>query len=193
MKFFSLLLFYVSLALNVSAQSTPFQIYLEPLEIPGVGGLQAYAFGQHQGKWLILGGRLDGLHRRQPFATFDIAGHNNQIIVIDPVSHQKWSAPLTSLPASVREQLSSTNMEFIQNGEYLYVVGGYGYSNMAGDHVTYDKMTAVHVPEVINAVIQGTSLTSYFRQITDAQFAITGGHLSKINNTYYLVGGQRFT
>ena len=192
MKFFSLLLFYVSLALNVSAQSTPFQIYLEPLEIPGVGGLQAYAFGQHQGKWLILGGRLDGLHRRQPFATFDIAGHNNQIIVIDPVSHQKWSAPLTSLPASVREQLSSTNMEFIQNGEYLYVVGGYGYSNMAGDHVTYDKMTAVHVPEVINAVIQGTSLTSYFRQITDAQFAITGGHLSKINNTYYLVGGQRF-
>lgn len=192
MKFFSLFLLFASLSWQLSAQNAPFQIYLEPLEIPGVGGLQAYAFGQHQGKWLVLGGRLDGLHRRQPFATFDIAGHNNQILVIDPVNHQKWSAPLSTLPAAIREQLSSTNMEFIQQGAYLYVVGGYGYSATAGDHVTYDKMTAIHVPEVINAVIQGTALTGYFRQITDPQFAVTGGHLSKINDTYYLVGGQRF-
>ena len=182
----------VSMIFQLSAQSSPFNIQLEPVTIPNVGGLQAYAFGQHNGKWLIFGGRLDGLHRRQPFASFDVAGHNNQILVIDPVSKQKWSAPLTALPIPMQEQLSSTNMEFIQEGNYLYLLGGYGYSNTEGDHVTYDKLTAVNVPAVIDAIVQGTAFAQYFRQITDAQFAVTGGHLTKIYDTYYLVGGQRF-
>ena len=62
-----------------NAQNAPFQIHLETISIDGLGGLQAYAFGQHDGKWLIVGGRLDGLHRRQPFAAFDVAGNNNQL------------------------------------------------------------------------------------------------------------------
>lgn len=192
MKSLLLSLLLTGLVVHANAQNSPFQIHLEPLNIPNVGGLQSYAYGQHEGKWLVIGGRLDGLHRRQPFATFDLAGHNNQLIVIDPSTQQKWSAPLSSLPVSVREQLSSTNMEFIQNGDVLYLTGGYGYSNTAGDHVTYDKLTAVQVPAVINAVIAGTPFTTFFRQITDAQFAVTGGHLSKIYDTYYLVGGQKF-
>lgn len=178
--------------LSLFAQPTPFHIYLEPMNITGLGGLQAYAFGQHDGKWLIIGGRLDGLHRRQPFAAFDVAGNNNQLLVIDPVAKQKWSAPLTSLPVALQEQLSSTNMEFHQQGNYLYVVGGYGYNTATATRKTFANLTAVDVPAVINAIIAGTSFTSYFRQITDAQFAVTGGHLKKINNTFYLVGGNKF-
>lgn len=192
MKIFFFLMLYVGIASQLLAQSNPFNIHLEPLAIPNVGGLQAYAFGQHKGKWLILGGRLDGLHRRQPFASFDIAGHNNQIIVIDPVTQQKWSAQLTSLPVAMQEQLRSTNMQFIQQGDFLYLVGGYGYSNTAGDHITYNHLTAVNVPSTIDAILHGTPFVDFFRQISDAQFAVTGGHLSKIYDTYYLVGGQRF-
>lgn len=192
MKALSIFLFFAGIAFRMQAQTAPFHIYLEPLEIANVGGLQAYAFGQHDGKWLIIGGRLDGLHRRQPFATFDIAGHNNQIVVIDPGTQQKWSMPLNTLPQPLQEQLSSTNMQFIQQGDYLYLVGGYGYSPTAGDHITYDKLTAVKISGVIDAVINGGSLAGLFRQITDAQFAVTGGHLSKIYDTYYLVGGQKF-
>jgi hypothetical protein len=94
------------------------------MNIDGLGGLQSFAFAQHNGKWLIVGGRLDGLHRRQPFAAFDVAGNNNQIIVIDPVLKQKWTAPLSSLSVDIQEQLSSTNMEFHQTGNMLYVIGG---------------------------------------------------------------------
>jgi hypothetical protein len=180
------------LTCNLFAQTEPFGIYLEPLNIPNVGGIQSYAFGQDNGKWLIIGGRLDGLHRRQPFAAFDAAGHNIQMIVIDPVSEQKWSAPLTSLPISIQEQLSSTNMEFHQEGNYLYIIGGYGYSNSELDHITYPNLSAVHVPNVINSIINGTSFTSEIRQITDTMFAVTGGVLNKINNTYQLTGGQKF-
>jgi len=173
-------------------QTAPFEISIEPLTISGLGGLQSFAFGQYEGKWLLVGGRLDGLHRRQPWATFDIAGHNNQLIVVDPVSQEKWSAPLTSLPISIQEQLSSTNMEFFQEDDYLYFVGGYGFSATADDHTTYPNLTAIYLPDAINAVINNTDLSPHFRQITDPQFQVTGGHLKKIDDTYYLLGGQKF-
>ncbi len=162
-------------------QSAAFEISLEPpLTISGLGGLQSFAFGQYEGKWLLVGGRLDGLHRRQPWATFDIAGHNNQLIVVDPVSQEKWSAPFTTLPASMQEQLSSTNMEFFQEDDYLYFIGGYGFSATADDHTTYPNLTAIYLPDAINAVINNTDLSPpHFRQITDPQFQVTGGHLKK--------------
>jgi len=182
----------IFLSLSVFSQTTPFSIYIEPMNISGLGGLQAYAFGQHNGKWVVVGGRLDGLHRREPFAAFDIAGNNNQIIVIDPVSQQKWTAPITSLSVALQEQLSSTNMEFHQEGNYLYIIGGYGYNSASAARKTFDNLTAIDVPAVIDAVIGATSFTSYFRQISDIQFAVTGGHLKKINNTFYLIGGNKF-
>ena len=170
----------------------PFQIAIEPFQIDGLGGLQSYAYGQHDGKWLILGGRVDGLHRRQPWATFDAAGQNNQLLVVDPKAGQKWSAPLTSLPVPIQEQLSSTNMEFHQSGDYLYILGGYGYSNSSSDHITYPYLTALKVSDVIGAIISGSAFNTFFRQISDEQFAVTGGYLNKIYHTYYLTGGQRF-
>lgn len=174
------------------AQQAPFNLYLEPLNVSGLTGLQAYAFGQHNNKWLILGGRLDGLHRRQPFAAFDVAGNNTNIIVVDPIAQQFWTASSSSLPVALQEQLSSTNMEFHQEGDYLYVIGGYGYNNASTTKMTFSFLTAVNVPAVIDAVINGSSFVTAFRQISDPDFAVSGGHLKKINDTYYLVGGNRF-
>jgi len=179
-------------SISAYSQNAPFTIYIEPMNIAGLGGLQAFAYGQHNGKWLVVGGRLDGLHRRQPFAAFDVAGNNNQLIVIDPVTQEKWTAPLTSLSVSLQEQLSSTNMEFHQDGNYLYIVGGYGYNAASATRKTFDNLTAVDVPAVIDAVIAGTSFTSSFRQLSDVQFAVTGGHLKKINATFYLLAGNKF-
>jgi hypothetical protein len=178
--------------LNLFGQTNPFDIEIEPMNISGLGGLQSFAFGQDSGKWLLIGGRLDGLHRRQPWASFDIAGHNNQLIVVDPVSMQKWSAPLSSLPTSIQEQLSSTNMNFYQEGDYLYCLGGYGYSASVSDHTTFPNLTAIKVSEVINAITNNTNFTSHFRQITDTEFQVTGGRLKKINGVYFLLGGQKF-
>lgn len=191
MKHLITVLLLISTQVN-HAQNTPFNIAIEPIEINGLGGLQSYAWGQHNGKWLILGGRLDGLHRRQPFASFDVAGNNNKIIVVDPASLQQWSMPLNSLPVSIQEQLSSTNMEFHQNGDYLYLVGGYGYNATSASRKTFGNLTAVHVPGLINAVISQSNIVSFFRQISDPKLAVTGGHLEKIGNEFYLIGGNKF-
>lgn len=188
------LLLWISLGLmQVSlAQDFNHTIKLEAQNIPNLGGVQAFAHAEYQGKYLIIGGRLDGLHRRQPNATFDLAGHNNQLILIDPQTNQVWTKAVSSLPTSIAEQLSTTNMQYNQVGEMLYLVGGYGYSTDSVDHITFPYLTAVNIPGVISAIINSTSLTPYFRQIHDEQLAITGAHLKKIYNTYYLVGGQRF-
>lgn len=188
--FFILLM--LTFATVAKAQDAPFQIIVEPFNIDGLDGVQAFAYGQHEGRWLILGGRTDGLHRRQPWATFDTNGQNTQLTVVDPMAMQTWTAPLSTLPVGIREQLSSTNMEFHQQGDYLYIAGGYGFSNTADDHITYPNITAVEVSSVINAIVDGTSIGPFFRQITDEQMAVTGGYLNKIYDTFYLTGGQRF-
>lgn len=189
---FAFMFGYMLHAAGAMAQSAPFSIQLESITIPELGGLQSYAFGQHEGKWLIVGGRLDGLHRRQPFAAFDVSGNNNQIIVIDPVAKQKWSAPLTSLSVALQEQLSSTNMEFYQLENYLYLIGGYGYNTSSASKKTFDYLTAIDVPAVIKAVIDAASFSNHFRQVSDPLFAVTGGHLEKIKDTMYLIGGNKF-
>lgn len=191
-KFFSIIIGLILFSISALAQTAPFNIHIEPINISGLGGLQSYAYGQDNGKWLIIGGRLDGLHQRQPFAAFDVAGNNNQLIVIDPASQQKWTAAITSLSVALQEQLSSTNMEFHQEDSYLYIIGGYGYNTATASRLTFDNLTAIDVPAVINAVIAGTPFTNHFRQISDLQFAVTGGHLEKINNTFYLIGGHKF-
>lgn len=177
---------------QAQSNTDPFNVILETVQVPELGGIQAYAFGQSNGKWLIIGGRLDGLHRRQRFAAFDVAGNNNQLIVIDPVAKKKWTAPLSSLSVSLQEQLSSTNMEFHQDGNYLYIIGGYGYNASSASRKTFNQLTAVDVPSVINAIVNSQPISTYFRQITDSKFAVTGGHLKKIYNTYFLVGGNQF-
>lgn len=177
---------------NGQAQSVPFNIEISPIQIDGLGGLQSFAVGQYDGKWVIVGGRLDGLHRRQPWAAFDVAGHNNQVFVVDPISLQSWTAPVSGLPAGLAEQLRSTNMQFHQSGDYLYVTGGYGRSDIANDHITFNLLTAINLPGVIDAVINDTDLNPHFRSIADENFRVTGGHMNQIGDTYHLVGGQKF-
>lgn len=110
-----------------SASAQPnFELSIEEATLPQAPGLQSYVVGQYQGKWLLIGGRTDGLHRRQPFAAFLAADNNLMAYVIDPANLQHWSVSLSSLPTALFEQLQSTNMAFIQRDTVLYIVGGYG-------------------------------------------------------------------
>lgn len=169
-----------------------YSVHLKHKAIPGLMGLQSYAFAQHNGKWLIIGGRLDGLHRRQPFAAFDSIGHNNQLLVIDPVSGQLWKAAVDQLLPKLRNQLKSTNSCFVQDGNTMLFAGGYGIEQAADDHRTFPYLTTFNVPEVMRAVQQNQLHDSLFTQIEDSLFAVTGGQLLQLDEVFYLVGGHRF-
>jgi len=170
-----------------------FNIEIEPITITNTPGLHSYTWGKtDDGKWVIIGGRIDGLHQRQPFAAFLEAGNNTSVFVIDPIAEQSWSSSLSVLPTSIFEQLQSTNQQGYQRDSTLYIFGGYGYSATVGDHITYPNVSAIDVNGLANAVINNQSITSFFRQITDAHFKVTGGQLNYLDSTFYLVGGQLF-
>lgn len=176
------------------AQNTfPYDLQLTPITIANLPGLHSYAFAQHNGKWLIIGGRKDGIHARQPFNAFPNSQNNTTIYVVDIETQLFWSASVNSLPTSISEQLQSTNMNFHQDENTLYLIGGYAYSVTENDHVTFNKLTSIDVHNLINAIIDGTPISSYFKQIANPIFQNTGGQLGKIGNEFYLVGGQVFT
>ena len=186
----TLFLYFVLITLNAQQE---FSLQLRPFTIEGFTGIQSFASGQYENYILLIGGRTDGLHQRQPFASFDPAGNNTSIQVIDPASRERWAVSASSLSPALAEQLQSTNMQFYQEGGFLYLTGGYGYSPSAGDHITHNRLTAIAVAPLIEAIIEGQDISPYFRQITDDFFAVTGGYLEKAQETYYLIGGQRFT
>jgi hypothetical protein len=186
------LLFFLSLSAFAALGQTERSACLRPKQIPGFMGLQSFAFGQYDGKWVIIGGRLDGLHRRQPFAAFDSIGHNNQVFVIDPKTNALWKAPVDGLSPALRDQLKGTNSCFTQDGNRLLLVGGYGISGTGENHITFPYLTTVSLPDLIVAVQSGQLSDGLFQQIENEQFAVTGGQLGKLGNQFYLVGGHRF-
>ncbi|MCF8258374.1 MAG: T9SS type A sorting domain-containing protein [Flavobacteriales bacterium] len=176
-----------------AAMAQPFfNLTIQELALPESPGVHSFAVGQHGGKWLIIGGRTDGLHRRQPWAAFLAEGNSVSAHVIDPVTSTVWSASIASLPVAQFEQLQSTNMEFAQRDTVLYIMGGYGRSEAQNDHVTHDLLSAVNIPGAISAIINGTSVAPHFRYVQDSRMAVTGGYMHLLNGTFYQVGGQFF-
>ncbi len=112
--------------------------------------------------------------------------------MIDPVNEQVWSQLITALPAGLAEQLRSTNMQFYQSDDYLYVTGGYGRSDIANDHITFNLITAIHLPGVIAAVMNEEELNPHFQSLAHEDFLVAGGHLKKLGDVFYLVGGNKF-
>lgn len=177
----------------LQAQNTlNYSVELTPVSINNLPGLHSFAFAQANGKWLVIGGRKDGLHARQPFNAFPESSNNTDIYVVDINTQQFWSASLNSLPISIGEQLQSTNMNFHQIDDTLYLVGGYAFSDTENDHITFPYLTTVQVSGVIDAVINNSAMDGYFKQISDSAFAITGGHLGHLDGSLYLIGGHRF-
>ncbi len=177
---------------NAFGQHFQYKVQLDSIQIPELGGIQSYAFGQWDGKWLIIGGRLDGLHRRQPWASFDSVGNNREIIVVDPVARKKWTADLNHFHTDLKEQLSSTNMQFKQVDSLLVLTGGYGYSPSRGDHITFPYFAVVNIPKTIHAIVNGEKEFYTIAQVPCERCAITGGKLMTIDSTFYLIGGHRF-
>lgn len=170
-----------------------FRFHLQEVPLSGFQGVQSFAVGEHAGLWMVVGGRTDGLHRRQPFASFDAAGGNNKLQVVNPETGQVWSVASASLPVSVAEQLAATNMQFIQRDTTLYLIGGYGYSSLEGDHITFPYITAIDLPGAIQAVQNGNSPAYFIRQSgADERMRVTGGVLIELHGDLYLAGGQKF-
>lgn len=190
-QFFQAVCFFGAISVNAQQQA-PFTIRLEAFQAENFSGLHSYTWATANDKILLIGGRTDGLHKRQPFASFKAAYNNTDIIVIDPASGKTWKKSLSSIDPIIGDQLQSSNMEFYQDGSLLILAGGYGYSAVNQKHITYPSLVMVKVPELADAIIQNKDIKEYFIRMADDRMAIAGGKLNKLGNEFYLTGGHRF-
>ena len=177
---------------SFSQVSFDYDVQLKPRTISGFDGLHSYAYAQKGSKLLLIGGRLDGIHPRQPFNSFPQKKNNTDIYLIDLELNTVKTATINELPTALKEQLQATNFNFYQDEDTLYITGGYAYSETAQDHTTFPYLTSVSVSKLIQSIENQESIASNFKQVKNDFFAVTGAQLGKIGNTFYLVGGHRF-
>ncbi|MBC7784790.1 MAG: hypothetical protein H7144_13210, partial [Burkholderiales bacterium] len=148
-------------------------------------------------QWLMIGGMTNGLHDLGNDG-FDPAKHNKNIYVVDPVTQQVWSRPMTDptsgLTTAQIESLATTNAQYSQKGSKLYITGGYGPTSATGKYHTFSELTSVDIPGLMNWVKTGTgSAVANLRQISDPIFKVTGGEMAtSANGKTHLVFGQDY-
>ena len=165
-----------------------FQLEIESIDIYGLPSLHSYAHAHWDNKWLILGG--------QTSEDWEFSHANLEIYVVDPIENQIWTMPSEYLYDQVKsiEQLTSCFSQFYQEGNQLYMLGGYGYSPEIEGYYAFPHLTILNVEEVISHIIaqEYKIAATYFTQIEDDQFSVMDGLLTKIENTFYLIGGIEF-
>jgi hypothetical protein len=172
----------------------PFMLELEQVNAPNVPAIHSFAKAQWMDKWVLLTGRIDVFTIVFfPNSAFSLTEANSSVFVIDTNSWQVWSASLLSLPYELYTPLRSTNAQFFQNESELYIIGGFGTDSLIGNKVTFSTLTAIDVDGLIAEIISGgNNLLPFVRQINDSLFKVTGGKIEKLNDWYYLIGGNDF-
>lgn len=121
---------------------------------PSIPGLQSAAWARSGNKVLLIGGRKTGFHGLSGLDTiFNSRLANKSIYVLDMSTWTSTELKLNPKDQSML-QFFSSNMEFFQDKDTLYIVGGYGTTKITGSRsdFTFDKMLAINVPLMISQV-----------------------------------------
>ncbi|MCE2984098.1 MAG: hypothetical protein LW832_11110 [Parachlamydia sp.] len=179
--------------------SLPFRVSIEQADFSLPAGIHSGAFGSHQGKWLFIAGRTNGLHGfNDNTNNFPPEEQNQTVYVVDPVKKRVFSRglsdPSSDLNARQIDFLSVTSPQFFQEGETLYITGGYGVDSSTGLFSTKPVLTAIDLPSLIHWVVKGKGSASHcIEQYIDPQFQVTGGLMGRIDDhPFLLIFGQNF-
>lgn len=185
------------------ASALPYQVALQPLDFSEIDlpTLHSHAVGNFDGKWLFISGRTNGLHGFDaifsPEENFPVRHQNRAVWVVDFATRQSWVKPLDDPTSGLSESqvlsLATTNNQFYQKDETLYITGGYGVLEDGENFSTFDALSAINLPGLGNWVMNGVgSAAENIRQIHDPVFRVTGGAMHEIDGTTHLVFGQDF-
>lgn len=182
----------------VASLDLPFSLEVVPAakQPTGMPGLHSAAFGSANGQWLFVGGRTNGFHGFfGPNRQFPQTTANDKLWVIDPKAGTTYSLALPT-GWDLRDNLMANNMAYVQVGDILYFVGGYGSQSASGpSNYTFNTCIGIDVPAMIAAVIAGDGTAAQaavkFALENDA-LRVTGGELETLGGDLYLVFGQNY-
>ena len=175
---------------------------LEVVEVTGstLPPLHSFSAATADGKWLLIGGRIAGLHGfTSGTNNFPRSSANTVAYVIDPSTNKVTGSVdlVNALPANLAGPLTATNPEFVQVGSSLYIVGGYGkdVTTPSGGMTTFGSIVKVDVPGLIQAIVNKQPIAGFFAHNAkpDNRLKVTGGGLTQANGTFFLTFGQDFS
>lgn len=171
----------------------PFTISIEDITPANWPGLHSFAFAEWEEYWIIVAGRSNGLHGFFPFTGFPEQTANNQIWVLDPVSGDFWHKGLEELDIMVAAALQSSNPQYVQQADKLYIFGGYGMNPETEQFVTFDQLTAIDLPLLVEAILEDEPIASAVNSIVDERIRVCGGEAHQLGDWTFLVGGHNFS
>jgi hypothetical protein len=164
--------------------------------------LHSVARATHDGLWVMIAGRTNGMHN---VATLDPSGlsafppssQNREVWVVDPATKQAWSRSLedasSGLTQAQVDTMTASNSQSFQDGDRLYMVGGYTYDRTEEQFRTLDTLTALDLPGLVDWAKGGAGQAAdSIRQTTDPALQVTGGALHEIDGRAHLVFGHNF-
>ena len=175
--------------------------------------LQSFASALHNDQWILLAGRTNGLHgfSGDGIENFPPKYQNTDVWIIDPVTKESWSRsledPSSGLNQSIIASLSATNTQSYQDGNTLFIVGGYVFDWTTYQFTTYNALSALDLPSLVNwvkgtdsslasnAILQTPGDASTDESYYGGFFAVTGGGLERVSqqdDRYQLIFGQNF-
>ncbi|MBI1226374.1 MAG: hypothetical protein GC192_14165 [Bacteroidetes bacterium] len=171
----------------------PFTLALEEVTQVNIPGLHSFAFGKVDDWWVVIGGRTNGLHGFFIATGFPEDKANTEVLLIHPENGTVLSYEVEDMNLPFGDALRSTNPQFAQDGEWLYITGGYGKDVASGEFKTFPVLTAVDLPLLKMKLLAGENPASAFRQTEVPQVKVCGGEMEKLGDWFYLVGGHEFS
>ena len=184
--------------------TVPYTLEVEEVKDSQMPALHSFASGYAEGKWLLIGGRKAGLHG------FDADGSKNFprptantiAYVVDPAKNELLGKmdlqdALAKRP-DLLGPLTATNPEFVQVGNNLYIIGGYGkdLTDPQGAMVTFGSVIRINLSGLITDIVNklpGVIEKHIERNPTsDRRLQVAGGQLKYHDGRFYLVFGQEF-
>ncbi|MEZ5014086.1 MAG: T9SS type A sorting domain-containing protein [Chitinophagales bacterium] len=172
--------------------SLPFSISLVEETHASWPGMHSFSMGADAGQWILIGGRIGGIHTLLPPDPFPVSEANDSIFLFDPLSDAYYTSGLSTLPEILQGQLRSTNAEYVQRDGHLYIIGGYGYDMVSDSFITNPLLTAVDLNLLHAAILADGDITPAFRYIEDSVFSITGGNAALFDEEVCIFGGHDF-
>jgi hypothetical protein len=179
----------------------PFKVEVSEVagrEFPGAPRIHSFSFAQWKGRWVFIGGRLGGYHAvGGGSAEFLRADSNRDVWVVDTTVQpaRTYHLPVARLPVSLRsvkEQWTATGQLYFQDGDKLYICGGYG-QDASARWVTFDVVSRVDLPTLIAGVMAGRFFDGGIQFARTPLVQSAGGGLIRLSDGYfYLVMGHTF-
>lgn len=178
----------------------PFFVDVEQVDLSLPSGIQSFVRGTYKGKWILLAGRVNGLHNfNNDNNNFPPSQQNRTVYVVDiangTVHSRSLLDPNSGLTQEQIDILSVTSAQYYQHKNTLYMSGGYGVNTATGLFDTKPVLTAIDMQGLIQWVVDPNSepLSESVRQLRDPVFQVTGGYMTRsLKGLSLLIFGQNY-